>query len=424
MRVGIPRGLRYRTVNLLEGRPPAWLAGLLRFSILLALVLMAAPWAATREIAFGSRDERLGLKPALRAMLWVWNRSWIPLRIRLGTFFDIGWHLSEDSCRALARRGFLSRDALKRQCDLAQLELATIRQEAQAPDPARLLEADRRICDLVRNVLNEAEEWAAAARLAPLPVVPLAQPGAAPAAGKPTARPEQRFDNDRTRAALLAFDDLAHVLGLRYFLVSGTFLGVVRDGAFIGHDHDIDLGVSEEDRPEGLLAALSASGDFEVTEVDRICLRRPGSEGVRYALMEQPAIIRLAHRNGISLDLFVHFHEAGVAWHGSSVHRWNNAAFPLADYAFLGRQFKGAADFDRYLCENYGPDWRIPKVEFNVNFDTPNLSFVGTANSLVYFAWMVTSAVEARDAAAVNKYIDMLVSLGVVSRLEGRLTVQ
>lgn len=415
----IPRGLRYRTVAWLEGSPPVLLAWPLRVGILVALMLMAAPWPAAREVAFGPRTERSGLKPALRAMLWVWNRSWIPFRVGLGTFFDIGWHLSAKSCEALSLRGFLSRNALKRQCDRAQLELATLREAVGSADEATLQASDQQICSLVEAIFNEARQWAAGAHPNPVHRSKESQP-----AQGASAKPEKRFDNERTRLALLDFDDLSRQLGLRYFLISGTFLGVVRDGAFIGHDHDIDLGIFEEDLPEELLAALSGSNDFEVTEVDRICLRHSKNGDAGYAFMRSPAIIRLAHRSGISLDLFVHFRDGDVVWHGSSVHRWDNAAFPLADYTFLGRSFKGALDHDRYLNENYGADWRVPKADFNVNFDTPNLSFVGTANALVYFAWMVIHAMEQQDAASVVKYLEMLERLGVVTAGDGRLKVQ
>ncbi len=418
MRLAIPRGLRYWVVNLLEGNTSATMAWAVRGLILVSLILMAAPWQVAREVAYGLPRQSPDLKSALRAMLWVWNRSWIPFRFKLGTFFDIGWYLSAESCQALARRRFLSRDPLKRPCDLAQLKLATIKDGAQSQDRTRLLQADEEIRSLVSGVLSDAYRRAGADTGVAAEAEPLAaQPG-------PAAHGGQRFDNDRTRSALLDFDDVCRALGLRYFLVSGTFLGVVRDGAFIGHDHDIDVGVFEQDLTEALIPALSHSDRFVVNQVDTLCLRQASDDTVRYAFMAKSAIIRLAHRSGISIDIFTHFHDGDLVWHGSSVHRWNNTRFDLKDYAFLGRSFKGAVDFDRYLTENYGPDWRIPKRDFNVNLDTPNLSFAGTANALVYFCWMAANAVADKQFLRARKYIAMLAALGAVEVHDGLVRVR
>ena len=409
MSLTIPNGMRYRVVNFLESKPSSVSSTAIRVLIWVSLMLMRSPWLVSREVAYGSAGERPDLKTAFRSMLWVWNRSWIPFRLKLGTYFDIGWHLSAESCQALVQRHFISRGPLRRQCDLAQLELSAIRAAVQQGDQRRLIEADRKIRLLVGSVLNDASAWAVSTKSAGVDPDP-----AAALSSLSASVPDNGFDNDRTRSALLDFDDLCSVVGLRYFLVSGTFLGVVRDGAFIGHDHDIDVGVSENDLTESLIPDLSSSENFVVTQVDYICLRQVDGNEVQYTLMEKPVIIRLAHKTGISIDVFIHFDDGDLVWHGSSVHRWDNMKFELKDYEFLGRSFKGATDFNRYLNENYGPDWRIPKADFNVNFDTPNLSFAGTANALVYFSWVIEKSVADKDPIRVKRYIELLSSLDVV----------
>jgi hypothetical protein len=418
MSLTIPSGLRYRVVNLLEGKPSPVSAGLLRGSILLSLILMTVPWKVAKEVAYGSSRVSPDLKSALRTMLWIWNRSWIPFRFRLGTYFDIGWHLSTESCQALVQKGFISRKQLKRQCDLAQLKLSAIRDCVQTKDHGCLLTADQEIRSLVNSVLSEAYRWAMSTDC-----VETDKGSIKTEANSSKRVADNRFDNERTRSALLDFDDLCSVVGLRYFLVSGTFLGVVRDRAFIGHDHDIDVGVFEDDLTESLIPALSESENFIVNQVDYICLRQVDGDDVQYALMEKPAIIRLAHKTGISIDIFTHFDDGDLVWHGSSVHRWDNTKFDLGEYEFLGRSFKGALDFDRYLNENYGSDWRVPKVDFNVNLDTPNLSFVGTANALVFFSWVITNAVDEKKPDRVKKYTEMLSALGAIEIQEGIISV-
>ena len=409
MIIKAPSGSKFRVVNFLEGNHSFVQTSLIRGSIFVTMILMAVPLRVVREIVYGSPQNMADLKASLRSLIWLWNRSWIPIKHEMGTFFDIGWYLTTESCRDLVRKQFISKKPLKRKCDLAQLKLSIIRDCVESGDGSKLAKADEEVVALVSSVLNDAHQWALFSDVGddhPVQVSSKANGTVAPA-GKD-------FDDESTRSVLIDFDDLCAALGQEYFLVSGTYLGVVRDGAFIGHDHDIDVGVFEDQLLEELLPALWVSDKFVVNKVDHICVRKVDDNGIRYCFMEKPAIIRLVHKTGISIDIFVHFHEDDRVWHGSSIHRWDNKRFSLKDYEFLGRCFKGAKDFDLYLNENYGPDWRVPVSDFNVNFDTPNLSFVGTANALVYFSWAIEKSVAGKNPLRVKKYIELLLSLDVV----------
>jgi len=79
---------------------------------------------------------------------------------------------------------------------------------------------------------------------------------------------------------------------------------------------------------------------------------------------------------GVPVDIFYHY-ETGDdrLLHGSSLHHWFNSRFSLQDYNLEGVAVRGPADADRYLTENYG-DWRTPVTDFNCSTDTPNLAIV------------------------------------------------
>ena len=419
MSLNIPSGMRYQVVNFLDSNPSSVVTLLFQGLLLITLILMAAPWRVSREIAYGISAKRRDLKSSLRALIWVWNRSWVPFGINLGTYFDIGWYLSADSCDALVQRGFVSADPLKRQCDHAQLKLAAIKDAVAQGDQARLLQADQELRSLVNEVLNGSYAW-----LVSNGFTVISRESVVSDTSPPRGNHGASFDNARTRSALLDFDDLCRSSRLRYFLVSGTFLGVVRDGAFIGHDHDIDVGIFEDEPFEDFIAAVSNSDDFVLNLEDYICMRRKNGDDLQYAYLELPAIIRIAHRTGISIDVFIHFREGDLIWHGSSVYRWDNTTFDLKNYEFLGRSFMGAEDFECYLTENYGSDWHTPKHKFNVNFDTPNMSYVGTPNAMVFFSWLIVAAVQDQDSASIRKYIDLLSSLGIVEIKENVICVR
>lgn len=413
------RRFRYWVINFIASNPSPAKSIVIRGWIFLTLMLLTVSGRAAREIVYGRGSETPHLKTALRSMLWLWNRSWVPVKHPLSTFFDIGWILSEETCHVLSNRGFLSSNPLKQKCDLAQYTLSAIRQGAHCNDTAKLGRADREIITLVSSVFNAA--WQRAGTADDSEITPPAKPT------KKLRDPGKRdggFDNDSTKNALIEFDELCTQLGQEYFLVSGTFLGVIREGAFIGHDYDIDLGVFEDALLKSLVPALKRSKNFTISTVEYACLRQVQNGQARYCMMEKPVIIKIFHRTGVAIDVFIHFYDGDVAWHGSSTLRWDNKRFELTDYAFLGRSFKGARDFELYLTENYGADWRTPKSDYDPVLDTPNMSFVGSASALVFYAWMLARAVAEQQPLRVRRYIKKLESLGIIDVQEKGITVR
>lgn len=132
-----------------------------------------------------------------------------------------------------------------------------------------------------------------------------------------------------------------------------------------------------------MIATLGASSRFVVKKVDDaqfVVETSPGRLEVRRSL----ALVKLIHENGINVDVFVHHREGDVLWHGSSIHRWENSVFELAEHELAGVRVLGPADSDRYLTENYG-DWRTPVTEFNCTTGTPNLVITRSFRSVALF---------------------------------------
>lgn len=154
--------------------------------------------------------------------------------------------------------------------------------------------------------------------------------------------------------------DLQFVLGradIPFFLVSGTFLGCVREGRLLGHDKDIDVGVWDDVAPARVVEAVKTSGSFLLHA------------------QRSPNTLRLSHLNGVAVDIFWHHREEASYWHGGVKVRWHNTPFTLTPRDFLGSSFLAPADADCYLTENYG-DWRLPAKDFDCAYDTPNAEVV------------------------------------------------
>ncbi len=183
--------------------------------------------------------------------------------------------------------------------------------------------------------------------------------------------------------------------GIRAFLMSGTLLGFVREGTFLRHDHDVDLGVLPGTDLEDVAAALVDSGLELSMELEN-----------RWLLA--------THESGLHIDFFRHRLRDGRFWHATRVHDWWNTPFELRELEAQGYRWWIPDDPERYLDENYGR-WSKPVAFYDISFDTPNRTYQpsGDAAKQLYLTcirgladgdrWMVESAArELRDQFGID----------------------
>ncbi len=309
-------------------------------------------------------------KYAFRLAGWVLRRGWPKVETVTDDFFDFTQGAEPADLDAL--EGFIRwrRPALPEHLWRADdLFVRAARIHAQLDAGATDVE------DLRRDFAARADE------LLPLISAPHGTPDDGP------GEREGDFSVDDARTAVADLVAALPVEQWRWYVISGTFLGIVREGGFLPHDYDVDVGVTfDPERPEvtdAMIAALERSPRFVVKKVDdaqSVVETVPGRLAVRRSL----ALVKLIHETGINVDVFVHHREGDVLWHGSSIHRWENRAFDLAEYELGGVRVLGPADADRYLTENYG-DWRTPVTEFNCTTGTPNLVITRSFRSVALF---------------------------------------
>jgi hypothetical protein len=138
--------------------------------------------------------------------------------------------------------------------------------------------------------------------------------------------------------------------GARPFLVDGTLLGCIREGGFIGHDLDVDLGCFIEDLDVEAMTDAMTSAGFAPWK--------------SYGTPERGFQLSFK-RHGIKLDVFFYyigerltrFH---AAWLKDTPIRYTYPPFSLAPVSFLGETFLAPDDPVRFLVTKYGLDWRTP----------------------------------------------------------------
>lgn len=246
---------------------------------------------------------------------------------------------------------------------------------------------------------------------------------AAPKRKKP--RPGKERGDDFSKAdAIEALRDLASALPLEnwpWYVISGTFLGLHREGGFLAHDYDIDVGINAEDiNIDALITTLDAHPSFATKKVDLHVEITQDDRG-KLHLKKVPALMKLIHENGLNLDIFIHHTDGECCWHGSIIHRWENTPFELSIRELEGVPVLAPADADRYLTENYGA-WRTPVKEFDCTTGTPNLvvsrNFLSIALFLKRFAVFCET-----DADAALKLRRTLICSGVLGEQGDSLRV-
>lgn len=151
-----------------------------------------------------------------------------------------------------------------------------------------------------------------------------------------------------------------------FFLISGTLLGCIREGTLLPHDKDIDIGVDFNIDFNLVIKILSSCGFFYILP------------------KRSDNLIRIKHVNGISIDVFRHFKNANDYWHGGVKSVWHNTEFNLILYPFLGDNYKVPENYELYLTENYGKNWRKPQIDFDSTIDTPNTEIKNKYEMIAY----------------------------------------
>lgn len=146
--------------------------------------------------------------------------------------------------------------------------------------------------------------------------------------------------------------------GVEAFLAYGTLLGAVREGTFIGHDNDVDLGyVSDRGTPLDVVR--------ESLRLQR-ALAGAGMAVERYSGAGLQVHVPDGQGGSRGLDVF------GGYWDGDRLALLGeiHAPFrrewisPLTEVELAGRRFPAPAEPERLLEAMYGPGWRVPDPTF------------------------------------------------------------
>ncbi|MCL2543064.1 MAG: LicD family protein [Nocardioidaceae bacterium] len=171
------------------------------------------------------------------------------------------------------------------------------------------------------------------------------------------------FDEDAESAegllaATRAVLDVMSEAGFQAFLAYGTLLGAVREGGFIGHDNDVDIGyVSELSSPVEVVR--------ESLHLQRV-LTQAGMGVERYSGAGFQVHVRGEDGGLRGLDVFGGYWDRGRLALLGEIHtpferEWIT---PLTTVEMAGHVFPAPAAPERMLEAMYGPGWKVPDPTF------------------------------------------------------------
>lgn len=169
-------------------------------------------------------------------------------------------------------------------------------------------------------------------------------------------------------ANLVAARDALTSIGVRPFLVDGTLLGAVREGGFIAHDRDTDMGVFIEEYSPSIAPVMVSAG-FRLSRTFGTVTR-----GLEMAF----------RRAGVKLDVFFYYRDGSGRFHAAwpkdaSPIRYRYPAFALAPMEFLGETFLAPADPVAFCEAKYGLGWRDPVIAWDWRWGPANAQPWGVA---------------------------------------------
>ena len=174
--------------------------------------------------------------------------------------------------------------------------------------------------------------------------------------------PQSRLMNSLTKEsfnsklAWQALNDFSSLAAPGWFVDAGTLLGFVREGDFLKHDYDLDLGMVDPGAFHQTIENLTASPLFEV-KPKRVY-----------------EVVKVKHANGVDLDIFLYQQVGDIMYKESHVYRWEFGLFEPEIRQFGEVTLPVPSNPEKHLEETYG-DWWVQRKGFDGRYDANNVSF-------------------------------------------------
>lgn len=181
--------------------------------------------------------------------------------------------------------------------------------------------------------------------------------------------PFANMDQDAIARDLTDLFSVLERLGYMSFINSGTLLGAVREGRFLGHDDDADLAV-----------LIDGADDHEVAKsMQKLCddLNAEGSLREPAWFHHNGPVLKVLVGSGIEVDLFPLWlrNDKAYIWPHTYGELSKDDIFPLGRQTLCGVAMPAPRDAEKMLELNYGSGWRHPDPDYFFPWNEAKIRF-------------------------------------------------
>jgi tetratricopeptide (TPR) repeat protein len=206
------------------------------------------------------------------------------------------------------------------------------------------------------------------------------------------------FNTFQAGQALYDLYDIIRDKELNIFLVSGTLLGCIREGDFLGHDKDIDVGLLGWEKQYDLCSAITQSGLFKY---DAKFLK--GQDTYYLPIQHKPT--------GLWIDVFFYHQNngkwtTGVDFFFGYRQTFTFTPFELQEKDFVGVDVLIPKDYKLNLNENFG-DWEKPDPSYLSHIESPSTDNTGSPAHMLTIRLATYQSIIKKDANRIKKIIQI-----------------
>jgi len=205
-----------------------------------------------------------------------------------------------------------------------------------------------------------------------------------------------------TIAASMALGDLVRLAknnNIEVFLVAGTLLGCVREGEFLSHDKDIDVGIIGWEQQYTLFTALLESGLFNFN--------------AQFLKGHKTYYLPIQHKvTGMWIDVFIYQPAGnklvtGVDFFFGYQQTFSFTKFELEKRDFIGIDVLIPKNYAINLEENFG-SWKIPDPSYISHLESPSTDNKGALPFMLTARLSAYAAIVKKNPQKIQKIITIM----------------